>query len=301
MNRRPIGPAAASARAAHAAPPGARVLLTGGSGRLGRELLALLPDTIAPPRAELDVTDTASVRVALDRHEPTVVVHAAAFTDVARAERETDACWAANVLGTRHLAAVCAEAGAVLVHVSTDYVFWGDADPDRAARGGYREDDPTGPVRNFYALSKLAAEDEARAAPRHLILRTSFRPRDWPYPVAFTDVRTSQAYVDELAPDLALAVRHAAELVDAGVHVLHVVGPPTTVFELARRRRPDVAPGKKASARVALPDDVVLDRSRWLGWRGRWGKALRADRGALIVPDDFDAPLPDAVLDDFEG
>jgi dTDP-4-dehydrorhamnose reductase len=245
------------------------LLLTGATGRLGTELRALLPDALTPTRAELDVADAASVRAALERARPDVVVHAAAYTDVAGAEREPEACWRVNVDGTRHVAEACAAIGAVLVHVSTDYVFWGDADPERAARGGYRETDPTGPVRNRYALSKLAAEDEARRAPRHLIVRTSFRPRAWPYPTAFTDVRTSQAYVDELAPDLALVARHAPELVEAGVHVLHVVGPPTTVFELARRRAPEVAPATKAAAGVQLPDDVVLDRSLWLGWKAR--------------------------------
>jgi dTDP-4-dehydrorhamnose reductase len=253
----------------------APVLLTGATGRLGRELRTLLPGVLAPTRADLDVTDAASVRAALERWRPEVVVHAAAYTDVAGAERDRDACWRVNVLGTRHLAEACAAIGSLLVHVSTDYVFWGDADPERAARGGYREDDPTGPVRNYYALTKLAAEDEARRAPRHLIVRTSFRPRDWPYPVAFTDVRTSQAYVDELAPDLALAVRHAATLVAAGVHLLHVVGPPTSVFELARRRAPHVRPALKAEAKVALPDDVVLDASTWQAWRAR----LEADGG----------------------
>jgi dTDP-4-dehydrorhamnose reductase len=253
----------------------APVLLTGATGRLGRELRTLLPGALAPTRADVDVTDPASVRAALERWRPEVVAHAAAYTDVAGAERDRDACWRVNVLGTRHVADACAATGAVLVHVSTDYVFWGEADPERAARGGYREDDPTGPVRNYYALTKLAAEDEARRAPRHLILRTSFRPRDWPYPVAFTDVRTSQAYVDELAPELALAVRHAGRLVAAGVHLLHVVGPPTSVFELARRRAPDVRPALKAEARVALPDDVVLDASAWQAWRAR----LVADGG----------------------
>ncbi|MDF1522285.1 MAG: NAD(P)-dependent oxidoreductase [Trueperaceae bacterium] len=245
------------------------LLLTGGRGRLGTELRALLLGAVAPGRADLDVTDPASVRAALEHLRPTVVVHAAAYTDVAGAEREPDACWRVNVTGTRHVAEACATIGAVLLHVSTDYVFWGDADPERAARGGYREDDLTGPVRNRYALSKLAAEDEARGAPRHLIVRTSFRPRAWPYPNAFTDVRTSQTYVDELAPDLALVARHAERLVDAGVHVLHVVGPPTTVFELARRRAPDVVPATKAAAGVMLPDDVVLDRSLWLTWKAR--------------------------------
>lgn len=248
-----------------------RLLLTGGSGRLGSELRALLPDVDAPKHAELDVTDAASVTAEFDRHQPDVVVHAAAYTDVAGAEREPRTCWHTNVLGTRHVAEACAARGAALVHVSTDYVFWGDADAARAARGGYRETDPTGPVRNRYALSKLAAEDEARRTPRHLIVRTSFRPRAWPYPTAFVDVRTSQAYVDELAPDLALLARHADALVDAGERVLHVVGPATTVFELARRRAPDVAPATKTAAGVALPDDVVLDRSRWLAWKARLG------------------------------
>ena len=246
-----------------------RILMTGATGRLGRELVALLPEALTPSRAELDVTEADAVANALAMHGPAVVVHAAAYTDVVGAEREPDACWRANVVGTRHVADACAAMGAALVHVSTDYVFWGEADPARTARGGYLENDPTGPVRNRYALSKLAAEDEARRAPRHLIVRTSFRPRAWPYPTAFTDVRTSQAYVDELAPDLALVARHAERLVDAGVHVLHVVGPPTTVFDLARRRAPDIAPATKAAAGVALPDDVALNRDRWLGWRER--------------------------------
>jgi dTDP-4-dehydrorhamnose reductase len=243
------------------------LLITGATGRLGRELTPLLPAALAPARTELDVTDDAGVLAYLRAHRPATVLHGAAYTDVAGAERDRDACWRVNVLGTRHVADACAAIGATLVHVSTDYVFWGDADPERAARGGFREDDPTGPVRNRYALSKLAAEDEARRCPRHLVVRTSFRPRAWPYPTGFTDVRTSQAYVDELAPDLARLARHADRLVDAGVRVLHVVGPPTTVFELARRRRPDVRPATKAEAGVALPDDVVLNRDLWLGWR----------------------------------
>ena len=246
-------------------------LITGGAGRLARELLPLLANALAPTRSELDVTDSNQVDAAVsalatrarERCEPAVVVHAAAFTDVKRAERERDACFAVNVLGTRHVAAACARHGALLVHVSTDYVFSGDGDPGRAARGGYCEDDPRGPTRNHYAQTKLLAEDEARAAPRHLVLRTSFRPREWPYDTGFTDVRTSQTYVDELAPELALAIRLAPDLVAQGIHTLHVAGEPTTVFDLARRRKPDVRPASKAEAGVDLPDDVVLDCSRW--------------------------------------
>jgi dTDP-4-dehydrorhamnose reductase len=247
-----------------------RVLLTGGGGRLGGALQALLADVSAPTRAELDVTDAEAVARAFAAERPEVVVHAAAYTDVTAAEREREACWRVNVLGTRHVAEGCAAVGATLVHVSTDYVFWGDADPERVARGGYREDDPTGPTRNYYALSKLAAEDEARRAPRHLIVRTTFRASAWPYPVAFTDVATSQTYVDEIAPEIAEVVRWAPRIVDEGVHVLHVAGPPTTAFELARRRAPDVREGTKAEAGVELPDDVTLDVSRWRALRARF-------------------------------
>jgi len=246
-------------------------LITGGAGRLARELLPLLPGALAPRRSELDVTDVAQVDAAVATlasraraaGEPAVVVHAAAFTDVARAERDRDACHAVNVVGTRHVATACARHDAVLVHVSTDYVFSGDHDPARAERGGYREDDPRGPTRNHYAQTKLLAEDEARVAPAHLVLRTSFRPREWPYDTGFTDVRTSQTYVDELAPDLARAITLAPRLIEQGIHTLHVSGEPTTVFELARRRKPDVRPASKAEAGVDLPDDVVLDCLLW--------------------------------------
>ncbi len=247
------------------------ILITGGGGRLARELLPLLPGAIGPTRAELDVTDPGQVDAAVQAlaqrahaaGEDAIVVHAAAYTDVRAAEDDRDACYRTNVLGTRHVAAACARHGALLVHVSTDYVFAGDADPERAARGGYREDDERGPTRNYYAQTKLLAEDEARAAPRRLLLRTSFRPREWPYASGFTDVRTSQAYVDELAPELAEAIRLAPAIVAQGIHTLHVAGAPTTVFELARRRKPDVRPASKAEAGVDLPDDVVLSTALW--------------------------------------
>ncbi len=133
-----------------------RALLTGGSGRLGTELRTELPalgvEVFAPPRAGLDITRLETISEALERYEPDVVVHAAAYTDVAGAETEREACWASNVGGTRNVVLALARSGAKLIHVSTDYVFWGDG-------GGYTEEDAPGPVRNYYALSKLAAEE----------------------------------------------------------------------------------------------------------------------------------------------
>ena len=227
------------------------ILLTGGSGRLGTELQELLPDVAAPPRDELELTQPESVAAALAKYKPTVVVHAAAYTDVRGAETDRARCWAVNVEGTRNL--VKALGDVPLVYISTDYVFYGDT-------GAYSEDAPVGPVRNYYALSKLVAEEVARVAPRHLVIRTSFRPREWPYPTAFTDVYTSQDYVDVIAPEIALAIRHLDEV---PFDTLHIATERKSVFDLAQRRSDAVTPGSKAAAGVDLPDDISLATGRW--------------------------------------
>lgn len=236
------------------------VLLTGGRGRLGTELRSLLPGVVAPPRSEMDLTDRGSIERSLDRCRPTVLLHAAAYTDVARAEQDRAACWAVNVEGTRNLVRAASARGIFLVHISTDYVFEGTT-------GQYREEDPVGPVRNYYALSKLVAEEIVRGLEQHLVIRTSFRPREWPYPVAFADIYTSQDYVDVIAPMIARAVRHVREI---PYQTLHIATERKSVYELARRRKSDVQAGSKQSARVQLPDDISLDLSRWnqlcTGW-----------------------------------
>lgn len=240
------------------------VLLTGGGGRLGTELGQLAPtaDWLRPTRAALDITDADAVSDYVVRAGPRLIVHAAAFTDVAGAETARAHCWAVNVTGTRHLLAAARRVGAGFVQVSTDYVFYGD-------RGNYAETDTPGPVRNYYALTKLVAEEAALAYDRSLVLRTSFRPRQWPYPRAFHDLYTSQDYVDVLAP-LLLQVITRFDAGQVPYPVLHVATERKSVLELARRRAPHVQGASKAEAGVPLPDDVSLDTSRWRALRASW-------------------------------
>ncbi|MFF9199570.1 dTDP-4-dehydrorhamnose reductase [Streptomyces sp. NPDC014779] len=130
-----------------------RWLVTGAAGMLGRDLAEVLAgagaEVTALTRAELDVTDAGAVEAAVAGHD--VVVNAAAWTDVDGAETEEAAATRINGDGPRALAAACAATGAVLLQVSTDYVFPGDA------TAPYRHDSPTSPV-NAYGRGKLAGE-----------------------------------------------------------------------------------------------------------------------------------------------
>lgn len=148
-------------------PLGRGLLVTGAGGQLGRALARLEPDAVLLDRGALDVLDPSAVTEVIGGCRPLVVVHAAAWTRVDDAEGDPEGAHRVNVEGTRSVAEAAAGVGALLVYVSTDYVFSGD----RA--GPYREGDATGP-RSVYGRTKLAGEAEAAAFARHLVVRTSW-------------------------------------------------------------------------------------------------------------------------------
>jgi len=154
-----------------------KLLLLGGNGQVGRELRRALPglgEVVVATRAgaegalaaDFDVPD--SVGELVRRIAPDVVVNAAAYTAVDRAESEPDAAFRVNALAPAAIAQACAATGALLLHYSTDYVF------DGSASRPYREDDATAPL-GVYGASKLAGEEAVRASgARHAILRTAW-------------------------------------------------------------------------------------------------------------------------------
>ena len=151
---------------------GPTILITGGRGQLGRALAAAYAGTatvVALGRDALDVTERAQVEAVFARLAPTLVIHAAAATDVDRCEREPEFAFRLNALATRYLAAAAAARDLPFVYVSTNYIFDGRKPPGEA----YYEWDIPAPL-GSYGRSKLAGEEETRRhARRHLIVRTS--------------------------------------------------------------------------------------------------------------------------------
>lgn len=158
-----------------------KILLLGANGQVGRELrrsLSRQGELVSATRngglidgAVGEVADfdrPESLRALIDRVQPQVVVNAAAYTAVDRAEDEQEAAFRVNAEAPRVIAEACAQHDTLLVHYSTDYVF------DGTATCPYREDDPTSPL-GVYGASKLAGEQAIQTSgARHLIFRTAW-------------------------------------------------------------------------------------------------------------------------------
>jgi dTDP-4-dehydrorhamnose reductase len=201
-----------------------KLLVTGSAGQLGRSLVAALRgrEAVFLSHAELDIADESAVRAAVLAQRPDVVVNAAAYNFVDKAETDEAAAFRANAEGPRQLALASHAIGAAIVHVSTDYVFDGEATRP------YHELDATGPL-SAYGRSKLAGEEAVRESnPKHYVVRTAwvFAPEGRNFPNTMRSlaekgpvrVVTDQVGSPTYAPHLAEGI---VRLVDSGAFGLH--------------------------------------------------------------------------------
>lgn len=151
------------------------ILLVGSQGQVGQELLQTLPQLVetagplfAVGREELDLADLSAIAAKVTETQPKLIINAAAYTAVDKAESEPELAHRINAQSVEALAKAAADCGAALVHISTDYVFSGQEPSPRS------ETDATGPL-SVYGKTKLAGEEAIREnLPAHVILRTAW-------------------------------------------------------------------------------------------------------------------------------
>ncbi|CUW09720.1 dTDP-4-dehydrorhamnose reductase [Serratia grimesii] len=148
-----------------------KVMIVGSAGQVGQELVKRAPsgwEILATDRSQLDITDAQQVNRLVSSFCPHVIINAAAYTAVDKAELEPALAFAINRDGPKYLARAAKVCGAKIIHISTDYVFPGDKS------GLYMESDATGPT-GVYGLSKLEGELAiAQECSEHIILRTAW-------------------------------------------------------------------------------------------------------------------------------
>ena len=282
-----------------------KVLVLGESGQLARHLKELLPEASFWGRATFDLANLTELPAALRGFAPSVIVNAAAYSAVDKAEAEPSLAWRINADAVAVVANAAAELDIPLVHVSTDYVF------DGRKTGEYLVDDPVQPL-NVYGITKLAGELAVRAlAPKHWILRTSWlfsehgtnfvktilrlaRERDTLSVVA--DQRGRPTYAGDLARVVVELVKRggAGNLVPYGTY--HAVGGPVVSWhefaeEIVRgaaergllTRRPAVKPipsteywtvARRPLNSTLQPSEAMETLGVRMDWRSRLGEVL---------------------------
>lgn len=145
-----------------------RILLIGSNGQVGSELARLLPDSKSLARPAIDLAKPETLRDPIRQYRPEVIINAAAYTAVDRAESEPELAETVNAIAPTVIAEEAQKLGAAVIHISTDYVF------DGTKNTPYLETDPTHPL-GVYGQTKLAGElGVSQSCDRHVILRTAW-------------------------------------------------------------------------------------------------------------------------------
>lgn len=225
------------------------ILVTGANGLLGQQLLPLLKDAVGVDRADGDLTKEGDIVALVDKYNPDLIVHLAAYTDVAKADLDQQLCYDVNVVATRTLAKYAKR----LLYICTDYIFDGE-------RGNYKESDYPNPV-NFYSLTKLLGEYEALKNPQAVSVRTCLKPRPFKHNRVPGDMYFSGDYVDIIAKELVIAV----EKFDQLPQIINIGTGRKRLIDLAKQTLDNVIEINRSMIVTKLPKDTSLDTTLWEG------------------------------------
>ncbi|HUJ01309.1 MAG TPA: dTDP-4-dehydrorhamnose reductase [Usitatibacter sp.] len=264
-----------------------RVLVTGAAGQVGADVARALEgraEVLALDRAALDLSNPAAIVARVREACPRVIVNAAAYTAVDRAESEAESARALNARAPAVLADEARRCGALLVHYSTDYVF------DGAKSGAYVESDPPSPV-NVYGATKLEGERAIAASGcAHVILRTSwvYAPRGRNFLLTMLGLartRDEIRVVDDQhgAPTASLELARAT----LGLFVPPGAGRPVEETDLERVRSRGGLFHATAGGETTW---FGFARAIFAGWAARAGPSFRVPRLVPISASEYPTP-----------
>jgi dTDP-4-dehydrorhamnose reductase len=237
-----------------------KILITGGSGLLGKQLISILETTdiyyYAPTSQECNIMDLGSVSSTFHEYKPTIVIHCAAVAKYKIVEEQPVKALLTNVVGTCNVVASCnslnlqkikGDDDVKLVYISTDHLFDGE-------KGNYTTDDRINPL-SKYAKTKGAGELSVRIYENHLSIRTSFCPKEFPFDTAYVDKWTSQDYVDIIADKI------LNKVLSNEVGIVNVGSSRRSFYELAKERKPNVNKGSISEAQSTSKVPILVDTS----------------------------------------
>ena len=233
-----------------------KVMVTGGSGSLGKSLQKVFKEAYFPMHKEMDVANHDSVMKAVLKYNPYVLIHAAALVGIRECEDNKEKAWLTNVEGTQNIinALKKLDNNCYLMYISTACVFAGENEKY------YTEDDIPSP-KNYYSLTKLCGELIVRQYDNTCIIRTNFVPKkQWKYPKAFVDRFGTYLFADTVANGISEVYKNREK------GIIHIAGDKRiSMYELA------LLAGSKDVDKITLQEykgppltvDMSLSTKRW--------------------------------------
>ena len=239
-----------------------KVLVTGGSGALGKSLKAVFKSAFCPTHKEMDITNPKAVGKIILNYKPDILIHAAALVGIRECEDNKKKAWLVNVEGTQNIVNALKKLGnnCHLIYMSTACVFAGDHEKF------YTEGDVPVP-KNFYSMTKLCGEIVTRQYANTCTIRTNFVPKEqWKYPKAFIDRFGTYLFSNNVAQ----GIFEVCQKKEKGI--IHIVGEKRmSMYELA------LLSGSKKVGKITLNEykgppltvDMSLSTERWKKYKIR--------------------------------
>ena len=206
---------------------GKKILISGGSGNLARELWKYGNDydIIALSKIEMDIRKKSDIDFQISKNKPDYFIHSGALTRPMNIhEDDPTRSIETNIIGTSNVVLSCMKYNIKLIYISTDYVYPGSS-------GNYREEDFLKPFTK-YGWSKLGGECSVRLYDNHLILRVSMNQKPFPHEKALVDMRKSLMYIEDAAQTILKLLNETG--------TINVGGKSQSVFEFVQETNPNI-------------------------------------------------------------